>query len=239
MSKRIKSADKYLVPSSELLKKTTEVNRLLIDMHVHTSRHSACGQSTPESMAAAALTFGLDAIVLTDHDYIWQYQEWKQLQNAFPQLKIFRGIEVTSDKGEHYLVVGVLDPSALWPFMDERDLFAAVEEHGASIVLAHPYRYRDRLHKTVLSLRPHGVEYMSNNIRPDMQPRIEKLAEQYQCPLTASSDAHITDNVGLFAVRLPVEPQNEEELAAFLRTRPTTLELVPRDQRKRTACDFL
>lgn len=199
---------------------------MLIDMHVHTSRYSACGRSTPQDMAAAALRAGLDAIVLTEHDTIWRRSEWQQLQDQYPDLKIFRGIEVTSDLQEHFLVIGILDPQLLWPFMDERQLFAAVETEQAAIIHAHPYRYGDKLPRRILQLRPHAVEYMSNNVRPDMQPRIKQLAAHHKCGLTASSDGHITDTVGMYATRLPRWPQTEKELAQVLRTASASLELV-------------
>ncbi len=195
-------------------------------MHVHTNRHSGCGRSTPEAMAAAALRSGLDAIVLTEHDYIWRRAEWEELQKRTPNLKIFRGIEVTSDLQEHFLVVGILNPQLLWPFMDERELFAAVEAEQAAIIHAHPFRYRDKQQRRILQLRPHAVEYMSNNVRPDMQPRIKQLAEHHKCSLTASSDGHVTDTVGMYATRLPGWPQTEQELAQLLRSRSQQWELV-------------
>jgi len=199
---------------------------LLIDMHVHTSRYSPCGRAAPETMAAAAMDAGLDAMVLTEHDKIWPYDHWYRLQRQFPSLKVFRGIEVTSLHGEHYLVIGMLEPGLFWEFIDEPTLFETVEENQAAIIHAHPFRYRDKLVPEVLHRRPHAVEYMSNNVRPDMQPLIKQLARHHGCGLTAASDAHDAEVVGLYAVQLPDWPETEQQLAHTLRTQSHKLKLV-------------
>ena len=48
---------------------------MIVDLHVHTSRYSGCGKSTPEEMVAAAQAAGIEAMVLTEHHIIWPEDE--------------------------------------------------------------------------------------------------------------------------------------------------------------------
>jgi len=78
-----------------------------IDMHVHTSKYSQCAISDADQMVSAAIEAGLDGIVLTEHNHMWNIDEINQLRERFPGFKIFNGVEVSVKDVGDILVYGV------------------------------------------------------------------------------------------------------------------------------------
>ncbi|MGI6363208.1 MAG: PHP domain-containing protein [Bacillota bacterium] len=188
-----------------------------VDLHVHTSKYSPCGVSSPEEMVGAAIASGLDAIVLAEHDYMWDEAELADLQGRFPGIKIFAGIEVSIDAAEHIVVIGVPDRQLFAPFMAPADVIAAVRQHQGAAVLAHPFRWRPEVRRDILEVRLDAVELYSNSIRNYMQQPIRSLLQKLQLPHVASSDGHHTRQLGLYAIDLPRPAQDDKELARMIR----------------------
>ena len=187
------------------------------DLHTHTNRYSACGKATPEEMMAAAIEYGLDGIVITEHDVMWSQAEIDELQAAFPQLTILRGIEVNTASAEHILVFGITDPTLFSKYMEDAALGEIIEEYQGAAILAHPYRYGDTVPSEALALPLHAIEVASNNIRAHMEPPTYSLVQSLGIPAAASSDAHWPENVGLYGVEFPGPITNEKQLAAAIR----------------------
>lgn len=83
---------------------------MLIDLHTHTNEYSPCSKMAPHALIETAIKRGLDGIVLTEHNYLRPPEEIDSLRKKFPQIKIFNGIEVSTEEKEHVLVYGVLKP---------------------------------------------------------------------------------------------------------------------------------
>lgn len=192
---------------------------MLIDLHVHTSRYSPCGRSTPEEMAARALALGYDAIVLTEHHAVWSAEDAAALERRNPGLRVFRGVEVTSSSGDDYLLYGGLNGHPFEAGWDERAILERARVEGLVIVLAHPFRYRDRAPDIVEEGLIDGVEVLSNNILVANQARASNLAARVGAFATAATDAHHVDTLGLYGTRLREPVDSEEELADALRRR--------------------
>lgn len=192
---------------------------MLVDIHVHTSRHSDCGRSDPDSMVEAAIARGLDAIVLTEHNYMWTQEELAPLQRRHPEIKLFGGIEVSvkMDGGQHMVILGVPDPDLFYPTMPPAELIAAVRRHGGAAILAHPYRWTPEVHEDILRAGFDAIEICSNSIRNYMQQPICELQRQTKVPLVVSSDGHHVTELGLYALDLPTMPVDDKELAAMIR----------------------
>lgn len=199
------------------------------DLHVHTGRYSSCSKAQPEEMAKAALRYGLDGIVLTEHDHLWQEEEVAALRATFPELIILRGIEVTVSTGDHFLVYGVLEPELFMPRMETTELFAIVEERRGAAVLAHPYRYHPEVPGEIFEAPLAAIECMSMNIRRYMLEAIVALQQELDIPCFASSDAHRPNVVGLYGLELSEEITDEVMLAQTLREG----RFQPFDERKR------
>lgn len=191
---------------------------MLIDLHVHTNRYSTCGRSAPEEMAARAAALGFDAIVLTEHHAVWSAEEVMALERCCPGLRVFHGIEVTSAEGDDYVLYGVAD-GGFEAGMEERAILERAHAQGAVVVLAHPYRYRNRAPQVAEEGLLDGVEVLSNNILVANQGRANELVLRSGAFAVAATDAHHVDSLGLYGIRLHAAVADEVELADVLRRR--------------------
>ena len=85
-----------------------------IDHHVHTSRHSPDSVIDPEVLVERARLAGLDAVVITEHDYQWEADELADLNARADGLVVLSGVEVSAREG-HFLVYGLPDLEGVRP----------------------------------------------------------------------------------------------------------------------------
>lgn len=192
---------------------------MLIDLHTHTTRYSACGRSTAEEMVRQAERVGLDALVITDHNTLWSAEELGELQHAYTRVQLLRAIEVTSAEGDDYLVYGILDPAFLAQCTDADFLLKNARRLGGTVILAHPYRYRDEIPAAVERWGIDGIEIASNNIHMFTHNRAMALAGRLGAFMSVATDAHHTDALGLYALRFERPIRDEVDLAVALRER--------------------
>lgn len=192
---------------------------MLIDIHVHTNRYSPCGRATPEEMVARACAVGLDGMVITEHHIRWSAGELAMLQAQFPAIKLFSGIEVSSPEMDDYLIYGVSDPDVWAPPIDPARLIPRVHAAGGVVILAHPYRYRPQAPAGLDRYPVDGVEVMSNNILNHAHIPARALAARLGAFTTAASDAHRTETLGLYALKIKRPIDDDGDLVAALRDR--------------------
>ncbi len=188
-----------------------------IDLHVHSSERSPCGQASEEKQIRAAIAAGLDAIVFTDHHRLVPQKRLEELNRRYTPFRIFGGIEITTD-GEDVLVLGLQDPTlekAKWAY---RDLHAYVRSRGGFIAMAHPYRYHPEIQLPLGQCVPDAIEIHSINTSPARADKIREVALLLGVPTLCNSDAHNTDALGKYYNTLEVCPANEQELIALLKT---------------------
>ncbi|SEF55308.1 PHP domain-containing protein [Parabacteroides chinchillae] len=91
------------------------MNRYKVDLHIHTCL-SPCGSldMSPQVIVETALSRGLDAIAVTDHNSTLQCPEVQALGKELG-LKVFPGVEVTTREEAHCLI--------LFPSEDARAAF--------------------------------------------------------------------------------------------------------------------
>jgi len=197
---------------------------MIIDMHVHTDRYSACSHMSPEAMAQTAMAQRLGGIVITEHDTLWSQDEVQALQARFPALKILRGIEVSTAQG-HALSYGVSteDAAAFYPHMPLTDLTHIVHDAGGIVILAHPTRYEDDIPDEVYDADIDGVESLSLNVRTYMERAIESLASQLDVPSIAGTDAHVTESLGFYGTDFHTPIETEQDLVAAVKARAYSL----------------
>ena len=189
------------------------------DLHIHTARYSGCSKTQAEQMAERAQAEGLDGIVLTEHGQIWKDEEHAQLQAAFPDLIILRGIEVRSAFGDDFLVYGTLDPTLFHQDMEAKELLQKARDLGCAVILAHAYRYDPEVDPEVYQQPLTAIECMSFHIRRYMAEKITQLKEELDLPCFASSDAHDPEVVGLYGLEFFDSISSEKELAESLYTK--------------------
>lgn len=190
---------------------------MLVDIHVHTNRYSDCGVDDPDSMVQAAIDVGLDALVFTEHNYQWTEEETQELQEKYPRIKLFRGIEVSVSIDEHIVVVGVSDPDLFYPLMPAGELMDIARYYSGAAVLAHPFRWSDTVIQDILDAGFDGIEVFSNSIREYMVKPILDLQQRRNVPLVATSDGHDIDVLGIYAIDVNYEINTEQELAMAIR----------------------
>ncbi|MCH7835762.1 MAG: PHP domain-containing protein [Chloroflexi bacterium] len=109
---------------------------MLIDLHTHTQPLSHDSLLTPDQLIQAAKAAGLDAVCLTEHDFVWDPEMVRQLarRHAFT---VIPAIEVNTEDG-HFLAFGL--DRYVYGMHRAAELARLVDEAGGALVAAHPYR---------------------------------------------------------------------------------------------------
>jgi len=187
-----------------------------VDLHLHTQENSD-GKAPAADMIRAAIEHGLDAVVITDHDYMLTRAEQAALQKQFPDFGIFRGAEVSVGI-EHVLVIG---GSAEEVPTVEPDTVAILGEYacdtGSFTALAHPFWRGPELHFDLDTFCPEGMDVASMNIDTGRFDRILQIARARGMLPIAGTDAHAPEEVGLFHLVLDERVETEEGLLAVIR----------------------
>lgn len=192
--------------------------KMKIDHHLHTSRHSPDGIMDPLELIDRALNIGLDAVVITEHDYQWEPDELADLNSRAGRLKIFSGVEVSAREG-HFLVYGLPNLRDVGPGVPLSELLTVVDRHNAAIVAAHPFRWDQPFDEIIAQVGPvlHGVEYVSNNITKETRAQTDKLLKTTPMPATGSSDAHDTPELGCYYSEFDAPIESIADFVAALR----------------------
>ena len=186
-----------------------------VDLHIHTSERSACARSRAVEQLAAARDCGLDAVAITDHHALLPAAERNRLHALFPEILILPGIEISLDDAyEDILVIGVDHPDLerctwSWP-----DLHAFGREHGALLILAHPFRFLPKINIDLDTYPPDAIELYSSNIQPRNHRKIRQVAARLGVPVVANSDAHSVVSIGMYANRLENRVSSSAEVVA-------------------------
>ncbi len=189
-----------------------------VDLHVHTKERSACGVSGEEEMIQAAMAYGLDGLVFTDHHRLAPLDRLEELNRKYAPFRVFGGIEISVTEGEDVLVLGVRDA-----MLETRDwsypaLFAFVRKRGGFLVLAHPFRYHDGIDIDIETYLPDAIEVHSKNTGACDEPQIRAVLTCLGLLPLYNSDAHAAEHVGVYYNRLARAPRDERELVEILRT---------------------
>jgi histidinol phosphatase-like PHP family hydrolase len=188
-----------------------------IDLHVHSAERSRCAVSGEEEMIRAAISFGLDALVFTDHQALLPPQRAEELNERFAPFRVFRGIECSVVEGEDLVVLGADHPRLEAADLSYGELHEIVHKEGGFLILAHPFRYHETVDIDVLGRPPHAVELHSISICGRDEGRILALAKRAGARTVQDSDAHRSEHVGIFHNLLGREPRDEKELVAVLK----------------------
>lgn len=139
---------------------------------------------------------GLDGIAITDHDTIEGHAEAKKLSGR--DFVIIPGVEISSADG-HILGLGV---SKLMPRgLSAEETVKRIRGQGGIAVAAHPFAFGRRpgvVHKA----RFDAIEVFNSRALFLANPLAREFAEKNHLPVTAGSDAHYCDEIGLASVTL-------------------------------------
>jgi predicted metal-dependent phosphoesterase TrpH len=202
---------------------------MILDLHIHTSWHSADSNLSPLELIREAKRVGLDGVVVTEHDRGWDRFQARGLA-AEHNFIFLRGIEVSTDLG-HILVYG-LDEYVSGIQRAEK-LRRVVEDMGGAMVVAHPFRraftpdFRHGKEPTPLTLaeaaqRPvfglvDGIE-VCNGASIDRENKFAmEVCERLGFAPTGGSDAHSELGIGCYATQFDDVIHSEADVIAALK----------------------
>lgn len=193
---------------------------LAFDLHVHTTRYSACSSIRPEHLVAQAAQAGLDGLVITEHDTQWHENELEALKAAagVPGFRLFAGMEYRTTTGD-LLVYGLsADQARTFPArLAAGDAIQGFHRLGAVCVAAHPTREGMSFGDGLFALEFDALEVCSVNLRTHEQSLARRLAEGRNLPAVAASDAHLLRDVGRHRVEFTDSINTMSDLQGALR----------------------
>ncbi|MHB9033516.1 MAG: PHP domain-containing protein [Anaerolineae bacterium] len=195
---------------------------MLVDMHVHTSRYSGCGKSSPEEMVAQAEQVGLGALIFTEHHVIWPESELADLQARYPRVRLMSGIEVETAEGEDLLVYCVRNSAPFYRKMPAIEVAQLARAQGGFVILAHPFRYKPEI-APQMDRYIDAVELQSIHILKYGYDLARKYAKAKHILPISASDAHAVHSLGLYALDVTVPFSTDRDLIAALRNKDYTL----------------
>ena len=189
---------------------------LSVELHTH-SALSHDGRDPVDLLLQQAAAVGLDALAVTDHDEIDASVEAAELAAEYGLVGIV-GMEVTSAAG-HVLAFGIdeLVPSGL-PFDETLD---RIREAGGIAVVPHPFQ------KTRHGVAAHvsrdqlasadAIEvYNSRLFTGRANRQAEKFAIRQNLPMTAGSDAHISEMVGQAVTEVGADERSADAILSAI-----------------------
>lgn len=170
-----------------------------VELHLHTSRYSACAITRPTQVMWKLQECGYDAVYLTEHDAVWPDRKIEELRADFPRLRIFPGLErsVGEAGGQHLLVLGTNDPAYL-SMTDTPEIILRARDHGHLTVLAHPFRWEGGAAVLDGSLLPDAIEHRTCGHDADSARIARDVAADLGLALVNAGDVHGLQQVDRF-----------------------------------------
>ena len=210
---------------------------MIIDLHLHTTRYSPCSHLTPQDACILAIKNGLDALLITEHQIQWNEMEIKELQNEFPEIKLYAGLEVTLSEGID-LVIITKNKGINVPFMisfEELLNIPSLDISKSFIFVAHLFRWSNHIEfdENKIFSQIHGIEMNSINILLTGYKRAKNnfyvpvqidlynhVRDKWNLKEVYNTDSHSPLCVGTIGNYLEIDqiPEDEEELISVLKT---------------------
>ena len=204
--------------------KSSMANGFCVDLHMHTFPASQCSSSSADDMLKEAIRIGLNAVCFTDHNYVWQPADIKDLSEKHG-IPLFRGNEITTDQGD-MLVFGMYED--VRGIIKLQDLQQLVDKAGGFMIAAHPFRGFLIFNTSEIGLtvekateRPalqmvHAMEVLNGKVTERENNFAGRVADAMNIRATGGSDAHDVQGVGKYATCFKERITNEKELVEAL-----------------------
>ncbi|RLG61246.1 hypothetical protein DRN86_00405 [Candidatus Geothermarchaeota archaeon] len=188
-----------------------------IDLHVHTYySQDAC--ISPKIAVKYALKKGLSGLAITDHNNTRGAQ--LAIKYSSRKILIIPGVEIKTKYG-HLLLLNIADKD-----MGKRvcltDLLDKVHENNGIVVLAHPYHSFSGLAGFNKILRyVDAIEVLNSNI-PFLRRGFKKalkLALDNSLGMTAGSDSHIPQTIGLAYLSFKEGAKSADDIIKLIKNR--------------------
>lgn len=186
---------------------------MILDPHIH-STYSKDSTAKPRDIIKRAITIGLDAIAVADHDTTKGGLAALEESKDFKDILVIPAAEVTSSKG-HIVALGIRDDVERG--ISPEETVEAIRDLGGIAVAAHPFvKYRDGLCDHVKKLDIDAIETMNSRyVFGYSNWRAKNLAVKRELPQIGSSDAHFLGAIGSCITDVDSDPSEEEVLEAI------------------------
>jgi len=188
-----------------------------VELHTHSDR-SHDGRDPVEKLLERAAAVGLDALAVTDHDTIEASRRAVELAPEYGLLGI-PGVEVTTAAG-HVLALGV--DREIPRGLSFGETLGRIHDAGGIAVVPHPYQ---ELRQGVLGViseadivAADAIEVYNSRLltgRANRQAR--RLAARRGLPITAGSDAHVSEMVGRAITLVDAEELTADAVLSAIR----------------------
>lgn len=190
---------------------------LSVELHTH-SAISHDGRDPVELLLEQAEAVGLDALAVTDHDAIEASRDAAELAPEYGLVGIV-GMEVTSAAG-HVLAFGIDEPVP--PGLTFDQTLDRIREQGGLSVIPHPFqksRHGVAAHITDEQLASaDAIEvYNSRLLTGRANRKAERFAVEHGRPMTAGSDAHISEMVGQAVTEVGADERSADAILDAIR----------------------
>ena len=189
-----------------------------VELHLHTSRYSACGTATPAELMEALIAAGYEAVFITEHDALWSPWELDQLQGEYPRIRIFPGVELSLPRGafQHLLVLGTSDLQYLSMSDDPAAILDKARRENCLTILAHPFRWEEASRMLGQGLRPDAIEYRTCNQDGAAAEQALQTARQLSLPCVNTGDTHGLDFIGRFWIETPLALRDAADIRGIV-----------------------
>jgi predicted metal-dependent phosphoesterase TrpH len=190
---------------------------LTVELHSH-SALSHDGRDPVELLLEQAAAVGLDALAVTDHDEIDASREAAEKAVDHGLIGIV-GMEISSAAG-HILAFGIED--LIPPGLSYDETLERIHEQGGIAVIPHPFQ------KSRHGVAPHITDdqlasadalevYNSRLFTGRSNRQAERFAIERGLPMTAGSDAHISEMVGQAITEVGANDRSPEAILEAIR----------------------
>ncbi|WP_083817698.1 PHP domain-containing protein [Thermodesulfatator indicus] len=175
----------------------------LVDLHVHTDV-SPCGHQSLKECLLTASQVGLKVLAITDHFSVKAASIYSSINFNGKLTPVF-GMEYSAPEGDFLLFV----PGKI-PFFKRGlrayEVLAEIKRRGGLTIWAHPFRWGNVPDETLLEEGlVDAIEVLNGRNSPQENFMAWELAEAFDLPKVAGSDAHTTEELGIIA-NLSPEP---------------------------------
>ena len=197
---------------------------LAVELHAHSSL-SYDGRDPVELLLGQAEAVGLDALAVTDHDELDASLEAAERAADYGLVGI-PGMEVSSKAG-HVLALGVTEPIAAGlPFQETLDRIH--DQDGLAVV---PHPFQEARHGVLANISRDALTaadaievYNSRLLTGRANRQAARFARKRGMPMTAGSDAHISEMVGQAVTYVDASDRESEAILDAIREGRTEID---------------
>lgn len=201
------------------------------DLHTHTKEGSFDSKVSLDEFIAKYTVLGYDGFMITDHNsyngcHYWHLQKTLRKYRNLENFTVLCGIEYDTKDAGHVLVVmpdGIFLPIFRIRGMRARKLANIVHRFGGILGLAHPYGIPSssamsfKLMNDDIIKHMDFIEVFNTCEKPLSNQLARKLAEKFDLPGFAGTDAHNGQFIGMAATEIDWEIHCNNDLIAAVK----------------------